>query len=216
MSSKPSAPAPTLERLATYLQLLSELQAQGVETVSSADIEQTAGIGAAQFRKDVSFFGGFGKPGVGYDVSELLSQIASILRIDHEQTCLLIGAGNLGAALAAYPGFSAYNFHIAAVFDNDPKKIGTSFNGLIVRDISELCKVNDAIDAKIALLAVPAQNAQDVADLLVAAGIKAIMNFAPVYLKTSPKVYVRNAYFLQELAVLSFRLHQAEEERFSH
>src|SRR5215218_3835604 len=118
------APIPTLERLTTYLSCLIELGGADVETISSAEIEQHTGINAAQFRKDLSYFGEFGKPGVGYNVAELEGRIARILQIHKIQPVVLIGAGNLGAALLGYPGLEEHKFHLIAAFDNDPAKIG--------------------------------------------------------------------------------------------
>jgi redox-sensing transcriptional repressor len=205
-------PIPTLERLATYLRVLLDAREAGVQTVSSHDIERLSGISAAQFRKDLSYFGEFGKPGVGYSTQQLIECIERILRLDREQPMLLIGAGNLGAALVGYPNFHTHRFRIAAVFDNNFVKIGRPFGDLIIEDIARLKEVNARIGAQIAIIAVPANAAQEVADLLVEAGIRAILNFAPVSLKVPPHVHVRNVSFLQELAVLSYHLASDTEE----
>jgi redox-sensing transcriptional repressor len=199
-------PIPTLERLATYLRVLLDARKAGLRTLSSRAIEQLSGISAAQFRKDLSYFGEFGKPGVGYSTEQLIECIERILRLDREQPMLLVGAGNLGAALVGYPNFRAHRFHIAAVFDNNFVKIGRPFGDLIIEDIARLKEVNARIGAQIAIIAVPASAAQEVADLLVEAGIRAILNFAPTSLKVPPHVHVRNVSFLQELAVLSYHL----------
>jgi len=205
-------PLPTLERLATYLRLLYELEQQNVPTISSADVEQHTGIAAPQFRKDLSYFGDFGKPGVGYDVAALLASIARILKVDRARRILLIGTGNLGAALIGYPGMSEHNFHIAAAFDNNPAKVGQHFSNLHVRDISTLAHANREIGAKMAILAVPAAAAQEVADACVAAGIEVMLNFAPTHIRVPSHVHVRNVSFLQELAVLSYNLDEQEGE----
>lgn len=207
-------PVPTLERLATYLRVLLDLHEGGVETISSQEVEHYSGISAAQFRKDLSYFGEFGKPGVGYSVSQLIERIERILHIDQDQPILLIGAGNLGAALVGYPNFRAHRFGIAAVFDNNFVKIGRPFGDLIIEDIACLQEVNAQIGAKIAIIAVPASEAQTVANQLVNAGITGILNFAPTILKVPPNVFVRNVSFLQELAVLSY--HVSEEESQHH
>jgi len=201
-------PTPTLERLATYLRVLLDAREAGIQTLSSQDVEQLSGISAAQFRKDLSYFGEFGKPGVGYSTHQLIECIERILRLDREQPMLLVGAGNLGAALVGYPNFRAHRFRIAAVFDNNFVKIGRPFGELIIEDIARLKEVNAKIRAQIAIIAVPASAAQEVAELLVDAGIRAILNFAPTSLKVPPSVYVRNVSFLQELAVLSYYLAQ--------
>ncbi len=210
--SEARVPLPTLERLATYLRVLLDLHERGVETVSSQDIEQHSGISAAQFRKDLSYFGEFGKPGVGYSVPKLIQCIERILHLDRDQPMLLIGAGNLGAALVGYPNFAAHRFRIAAVFDNNFVKIGRPFGDLVIEDIARLKEVNARIGAKIAIVAVPASAAQEVADQLVEAGITGILNFAPTILRVPDHVAVRNVSFLQELAVLSYEIAESETD----
>lgn len=202
---------PTLERLATYLTALIELAEREVQTVSSSDIEKLTGINAAQFRKDLSYFGEFGRPGIGYDVNELRYRIAKILKVEHEQRVLLIGAGNLGSALAGYPGLRSQNFHIVAVFDNNYNKIGRRLWDLEIRDVADLVQANKELQARIAIVAVPSGAAQDVVGQLAQAGIKAVLNFAPTSaIKVTEDVVVRNVDFVQELAVLAF--HLSEEE----
>ena len=205
-------PVPTLERLATYLRLLIDMEQARVDTVSSAEVERQTGINAAQFRKDLSYFGDYGKPGVGYDVADLQDRIARILKIDREQRVALVGAGNLGSALIGYPGLKEHRLNVVAVFDNDAGKIGHPLSGLKVQDVNHLREANAVLQARIAILAVPAVAAQKVAELLVEAGIHAILNFAPVLLRVPPHVFVRNVSFLQELAVLSYHL-SSELER---
>lgn len=206
------APVPTLERLATYLTFLTELNAHAVEMISSSDIEARTGINAAQFRKDLSYFGEFGRPGIGYNVKDLVTRVARILKVEQVQNVLLIGAGNLGSAIAGYPGLRAQNFHIVAVFDNNFSKIGRRLWDLEIYDTAELKTRNQELQAKLAIIAVPAPVAQDVADLLVQADIKAILNFAPVTLKLPPDVAARNVDFVQELAVLSFSISRSDGE----
>ena len=199
-------PTPTLERLATYLRYLIDLAASDVETISSTDVEKQTGINAAQFRKDLSYFGEFGKPGVGYNVLELQERIAHILKIDQLQPILVIGAGNLGSALIGYPGLREHKFHIAAVFDNNPAKIGQSQSGLIIQSEADLRRSNIEIGARMAILCVPASAAQAVAEEAIAAGVRVILNFAPLILRVPERIVVRNVSFLQELAVLSYHL----------
>lgn len=199
-------PVPTLERLATYLRLLHDLTLSQVQTVSSSDVERQTGINAAQFRKDLSYFGEFGKPGVGYDVIELQQSIARILKVDKSKPVILMGAGNLGSALVGYPGLREHQLELAAVFDNNHSKIGKPLWNLTIQDISDLCEVNKTLNSKIAILAVPAAAAQKVTNILVEAGIRAILNFAPILLRVPDGVFVRNVSFLQELAVLSYHL----------
>lgn len=202
----PKVPIPTLERLTTYLRCLIDAAATGLETTSSAQIEQQTGISAAQFRKDLSYFGEFGKPGVGYNIAELEGRIARILQIHRLQPIILIGAGNLGSALVAYPGLQEHKFHVVAVFDTDPNKIGKRIWGMDILDFSRLGEINHKVGAKMAILAVPASAAQSAADSAIEHGIRAILNFAPIILKVPPHVVVRNVSFLQELAVLSYHL----------
>ena len=199
-------PVPTLERLATYLRFLIELEQAHVETISSAEVERQTGINAAQFRKDLSYFGEFGKPGVGYNVQELQSRIARILKIDREQRLILVGAGNLGSALVGYPGLNEHGFNLVAVFDSASSKIGSFLRGLQIQEIEKVQERNFELQARIAILAVPATAAQNVVERLVEAGITAILNFAPVMLRVPEHVFVRNVSFVQELAVLSYHL----------
>ncbi|BCW99044.1 MAG: redox-sensing transcriptional repressor Rex 1 [Armatimonadota bacterium] len=199
-------PVPTLERMATYLACLQDLDARGVETISSAEIEKLTHVNAAQFRKDLSYFGEFGRPGIGYSVPELARRISKILKVDREQPVVLVGAGNLGSALVGYPSLSREHFRIAAVFDNSPSKIGRRLWDHEIRDIATLPEVNREVGARLGIIAVPASAAQSVADLMVGAGITAILNFAPVSLKVPQGVVVRNVDFVQEMAVLSYHL----------
>lgn len=205
-------PMPTLERLATYLTALTELTDRQVQTVSSSDVEKLTGINAAQFRKDLSYFGEFGRPGIGYDVEELRGRIARILKVEREQRVLLVGAGNLGSALAGYPALRAQNFHIVAVFDNNYNKIGRRLWDLEIRDVAELASVNQELRARIGIIAVPAVAAQDVTTRLVEAGVEAILNFAPTAIKVPEDVVVRHVDFVQELAVLAFHLSEEDAE----
>ena len=211
-------PTPTLERLTTYLRCLIDMGAAGIDTFSSAQIEQQTGISAAQFRKDLSYFkdlkyfGEFGKPGVGYNVSDLESRIAHILQIHKLQPIVLIGAGNLGSALVAYPGLEEHRFHIVAAFDTDKQKVGKRLWGMDILDFKRMGEINATVGAQIAILAVPATAAQNAADKAIAHGIRAILNFAPVLLKVPSHVVVRHVSFVQELAVLSYHLTESNAD----
>jgi redox-sensing transcriptional repressor len=207
----PKVPTPTLERLTTYLRCLVDLGASGVRTISSAQIEEHAGVSAAQFRKDLSYFGEFGKPGVGYQVGELENRIARILQLHKLQPILLVGAGNLGSALASYPGLEEHKFHIVALFDTDPEKIGKRVLGMDIIEFSRLGEINETLQARIAILAVPASAAQAAADSAIQSGVRALLNFAPTPLKVPAGVVVRHVSFLQELAVLSYHLTETEK-----
>lgn len=199
-------PAPTLERLATYYAILSDLRSRRVDTISSAEVEERTGINAAQFRKDLSYFGEFGTPGIGYKIDELHARICHILKLERTQPVLLVGAGNLGSALVGYPGLRAESFQIVAAFDNNYNKIGKQLWDLTIRDVGSLMQDNKTLRAKLAIIAVPAAAAQEVAQALVEAGVRNILNFAPVVLRLPPDVIVRKVDFVQELAVLSFYL----------
>ncbi|MCE5313956.1 MAG: redox-sensing transcriptional repressor Rex [Armatimonadota bacterium] len=199
-------PMPTLERLATYFSVLTDLKVRNIETISSADIETRTGVNAAQFRKDLSYFGEFGRPGIGYNVIELCSRISRILKLEKTQPVVIVGAGNLGSALAGYQPLRAENFRIVAVFDSNPRKIGAQLWSLTIKDVANIVEENKTLKAKIGIVAVPASVAQEVADRLVKAKVSTILNFAPTMLRLPEGVTVRNVDFVQELAVLSFHL----------
>lgn len=199
-------PQPALERLASYMRCLIELEQAGAAYVSSQELENITGVSAAQLRKDLSYLGELGKRGIGYDVARLRERIAEVLDISHEQNVLLVGAGRLGSALLAYPGWRLYRFRIAAVFDRDPKIIGTTIRRLKVRSIDEVVEANEEFGARIGILAVPAWEAQNVADRLVAAGVRGLINFAPARLQAPPEVKVREVCFICELAILSYQI----------
>ncbi len=205
-------PLPALERLSTYIRCLRQLEEEGTASVSSQDMERHTGVTAAQFRKDLSYFGEFGKRGIGYRVTELRERIARLLNIDEEQQVLLVGAGHLGSALIAYPGWHFYRFRIAAVFDKDPDKIGAAIRNHVVLDMERLEEIAASVGARIGILAVPAWDAQGVADRLVAAGIVGLINFAPTKLRLPPQVSVREVCFICELAILSHLVHHQPEK----
>ncbi|NUQ71179.1 MAG: redox-sensing transcriptional repressor Rex [Chthonomonadales bacterium] len=200
------APVPALERLATYHRHLLDLEQESVVTISSAEMETHTGIPAAQFRKDLSYFGDFGTPGVGYVVTELRAAIDRILHVHEEQCLLLVGAGNLGAALVGYPGLMEQKFRLVAVFDNNYAKIGRQLWNLEIYDVARLKEINSVLQARIGVIAVPRQAAQEAANALVDAGVNALLNFAPATLRVPSHVMVRNVSFVQELAVLSYHV----------
>jgi redox-sensing transcriptional repressor len=212
LANENQVPLPALERLATYIRSLMQLENAGVWTVSSNEMEKLTGVSAAQFRKDLSYFGEFGKRGIGYDVAALHRRIAQVLRIEEEQPVLLVGAGNLGAALVAYPGWKAYRFHIAAIFDKDPAKIGTKIRRLLVRDMNTIQEANAVLGARMGIIAVPAWEAQSVANQLVNAGVLGIINFAPIRLEIPDHVIVREVCFICELTVLSYLVEERESD----
>ncbi len=197
----------TVRRLAIYLRFLEEFGQQGEETVSSQSLAERAGTTSAQVRKDLSFFGSFGKRGLGYDVPGLTRHLREILGLGRRYDVLLIGAGRLAAALSRYSGFGARGFDIAAVVEQDPAKIGNKWGALTIRDVAELEQVIADTQVQIAILATPAEPAQALVDRLVAAGVTAILNFAPVQLHVPPGVDVKSVNLAVELETLSYALH---------
>lgn len=198
----------TVRRLSLYLNYLEEVVGSASPTVSSDILAGLVGTTSAQVRKDLSFFGSFGKRGLGYPVAELMVSLRDILGVGHEWKVCIVGAGKIGLALAQYPGFAARGFRIVAAYDADPKKIGTTWDSLTIRDPNDL-KADAAGGAfDIGVIAVPAEAGQAVADLLVEAGIKAIMNFAPVQITAPPDVFVRMVNMVIEFESLSFSLSQ--------
>lgn len=196
-------PDETIHRLPIYLRTLLSLKQSGVERLSSQQLADWLGYGCYQVRKDLSYFGRFGKRGVGYTTDTLIKQIYRILKLNTPQKAVLIGVGNLGSAILAYPGFDKYNFTIEAAFDSDKSKIGKKIHNVAVRDIAKIDTIKkDRI--KIALIATPETVAQDVADTLVAAGITSILNFAPYNIKVPKNIQVRNIDIAMELACLPF------------
>src|SRR4051812_44807360 len=172
----------TVRRLSAYLRFLEDFEGRGLTTISSAELARRGGTTSAQVRKDLSFFGSFGKRGLGYPVGELAERLRDILGLGRSYRVILVGAGRIGGALVQYPGFRQRGFNVSAIYDSDPKKIGTRWNGLVVRDVSHLGPELKKEPVDIAIVVTPAEAAQDVADRLVHAGVKAILNFAPVQL----------------------------------
>lgn len=199
-------PQPTIERLSAYLQCVRGMYADNVMTASSTEIAQRTGINAAQFRKDLSYFGEFGTPGLGYDVTELEAHLSRIMGLDAQRDVLLVGAGNLGAALSSYMGFSERGFRVVAVFDNDAAKVGTKMRDHIVHHVDEIGKMNAELQAPVGVITVPRAAAQSVVDKLVAAGVQAILNFAPTAILVRPGIAVRNVDLTSEMEILSYYL----------
>ncbi len=199
-------PEPTVERLSTYLQFLYSAAASGLTTISSAHVESATAVSAAQFRKDLSYFGEFGKPGVGYVISELQARISRILQLHETQPVILIGLGNLGAALLSYPGLTEQRFKVVAAFDIDPNKCGRVIQGVPVYGLGKIAEECARLTPRIAILAVPGHAAQQAFEQVYQNGIRAILNFAPAVLRVPTGVTVRNVSFTQELAVLSYHI----------
>jgi redox-sensing transcriptional repressor len=178
-------------RLPIYLRALTRLAHEGREVTSSHELGQRLGISSAQIRKDLSHFGGFGKQGTGYQIAYLIDQLKQVLKVDREWDVVLVGAGDLGHAVANYRGFIDRGFRIVYVFDNDPEKIGQPIGDHIVHDIAEVDTILPRTGIKVAMIAVPASYAQEVADRLIAAGIRAILNYAPISLNVPANVHVQ-------------------------
>ena len=204
MNYSSRVPNPAVRRLSLYLRQLEALEADHVATVSSRKLAQPLGLTDAQVRKDLAYFGQFGRPGVGYEVTPLIHRLRSIFGTDRISQALLVGAGNLGKAVTAYQGFLAKGFELVAVFDSDPKKIGQRVAHLPVQRMTDLSQTAGQHNARLAIVAVPAAGAQYVADQLIAVGVRGILNFAPTRLNTPPGVTVRNIDVAAELEQLNF------------
>ena len=191
---EPEIPEVVIRRLPIYARTLDELLSVGIGSISSNDLADRIGVTAAQIRRDLSYFGRFGKQGKGYDIALLLSEIRRILNLTQNWDVALVGFGNLGQAIARYRGFLESNFHIAAVFDDDPAKIGrpVGTEGLSVLPERQIAEIVAERGIKIGIIAVPAAAAQKTADMLVAGRIVALLNYAPVVLQVPEWIYVRD------------------------
>ncbi|MFN2637164.1 MAG: redox-sensing transcriptional repressor Rex [Gemmatimonadaceae bacterium] len=196
----------TVRRLSLYLSFLEGIERHGLTTISSDELARLGGTTSAQVRKDLSLFGSFGKRGLGYSVPELSEKLRGILGLEKQWRVCIIGAGKIGAALARYRGFAERGFMVAAVYDSDDAKIGKRWENLTVRSIADLEKDASREDFDIAVVATPAENTPDVVKRVIRAGIKAILNFAPVQLVVPADVTVRNVNMAMELEGLSFAL----------
>ncbi len=194
----------TIHRLSLYYRALSLLEKENFETVSSKELAKREKLTPAQVRKDLSFFGSFGTRGLGYPVIDLKKKIASILGIDREWKVALVGIGNIGSALVSYKEFIKQGFQIVKLFDNDQRKIGSNHKGIIVADINNIEQEIRKDGIQMVILAVPATVAQYIVDDVVRAGVKAILNFAPINLKVPPDVAIRTENMSMELEYLSF------------
>ena len=197
----------TTNRLSVYLRCLNTLEDGGVRTISSQALAEQFHLNAAQIRKDLAYFGEFGVRGVGYYVRDLKRHLRQILGLDRKLRVAIMGAGNLGLALADYPGFRQEGFEISALFDTLREKVGQqSRGGVPIYDIHDLKKVARREGVRIAVIAVPAPSAQNVLNLVVAAGIKAVLNFSPVALQVPPDVKLKSVALTVSLESLSFYL----------
>lgn len=196
----------TVRRLSLYLSFLEEIEGRGQMTISSDELARLGGTTSAQVRKDLSFFGSFGKRGLGYSVRELCVSIREILGLGRKWRVCIVGAGKIGTALARYEAFTDRGFYVKAIYDSDPDKVGTAVDSLSVRDIGTIEQDAGQEGFDIAVLAIPPEYAQAVADRITGAGIKAILNFAPIQLVVPADVTVRAVNMALELEGLSFAL----------
>ena len=196
----------TVRRLSLYLRFLEEFEGQGVATVSSGALASRGSTTSAQVRKDLSFFGSFGKRGLGYPVPELADRLREILGLRQRYRVGMIGAGKIGSALVQYRGFRQRGFDIVAIFDSDPAKIGRQWNGLTIQNIDLLESTFASHPLDMAVLVTPAEPAQAVTERLVKLGVKAILNFAPVQLVVPDDVVVKTVNLALELETLSYAL----------
>jgi redox-sensing transcriptional repressor len=199
-------PDVVVRRLPIYARTLSYLLSEGRRSVSSQELGERINVTAAQIRKDLSWFGEFGKQGIGYDVEKLLGHIHRILGLTHEWPVVLVGLGPLGHAIARYEGFRKNGLQIVALLDADPAKVGTTVNSLRVYDDSEMATVVRRENVKLAIVAVPANKAQEVVDRLVAAGVRGILNYAPVIVQVPEGVWVRHIDPVSQLHSMTYYL----------
>ena len=197
-------PEATVARLPVYLRSLAELVDEKIATVSSERLAEMAGVNAAKVRKDLSYLGSYGTRGVGYDVEYLLFQMSRELGLTHDWPVCIVGAGNLGSALANYGGFTQRGFPVAALIDADQSKVGDLIHGVEVRHIDELPELAERLKIGIGVIATPAAAAQDVCDRMVAAGVSSVLNFAPTVLAVPDDVDVRKVDLSIELQILAY------------
>jgi redox-sensing transcriptional repressor len=203
-------PEATVARLAVYLRVLAGRAEEGVATLSSEELAHAAGVNSAKLRKDLSYLGSYGTRGVGYDVDLLIDQIERTLGLTRKHSVAVVGIGNLGHALAGYGGFASRGFPVMALFDVDDDLIGIRIAGIEVHHIDEIPDVCTAVGVTIGVIATPVDGAQEVCDLLVKAGVRCILNFAPVVLQVPDRVEVRKVDLAVELQILSFHVSRRE------
>jgi redox-sensing transcriptional repressor len=196
----------SVRRLSAYLRYLEEFEAHGHKTISSVELASQGGTTSAQVRKDLSFFGSFGKRGLGYSVSALSARLREILGLGREWKVVIVGAGKIGAALARYEGFRTRGFEVIAVYDTDPARVGRELDGLTVRDQRDLEADIARLKPHIALIAVPGDAAQGLVDRIVKSGVRAILNFAPAPITVPASVTLRSVNMALELEILSYAL----------
>lgn len=188
---KKEIPDIVVGRLPLYLRALKSMEAEGRQVTSSQELGERLGISAAQIRKDLSQFGEFGKQGTGYHIHYLVERLEEILNVNREWSLVVVGAGDIGSAVARYRGFQDRGFCVSMIFDSDPAKVGAQVGAFVVRDMAHMVEEVREAGAELAMIAVPAAHAQEVADRLIEAGVRAILNYAPITLNVPPHVYVQ-------------------------
>lgn len=204
-------PEGVIERLPLYLNVLIQLRSDGVATVSSAKLGELTGVNPAQIRRDLTHFGSFGQRGIGFDVISLIDRIQHILGSDHTHRLVLVGAGNLGSAIAGYNGLRKHGFIVSSILDVDPSKIGKRIGDVIVQSLEDLERVVAEQQISIGVIAVPPAAAQDVADRLAAGGVRVMLNYTPVIVRVPAGVTLHNTDPVQELLHTLYYLSQREQ-----
>jgi redox-sensing transcriptional repressor len=204
-------PDPAVRRLSLYLRQLESFKRKDRRTISSKQLGESLRLTDAQVRKDLAYFGQFGHPGIGYRVDELIAQVKRILGTDKTWNVILIGAGNLGRALIAYRGFDAKGFKLVAVLDNDPAKIGRKHGSFTIQPLDSLEETIRTLAVRLAILTVPADFAQDLADRVIAAGVRGILNFAPISLVVPESIALNSVDLAVQLEQLSFQVNVSPE-----
>jgi redox-sensing transcriptional repressor len=199
-------PNPAVRRLSLYLRQLEAFRRKDRRTISSKQLGESLGLTDAQVRKDLAYFGQFGHPGIGYRVDDLIAEVRRILGTDKTWNVLLVGAGNLGRALMAYRGFASKGFQLVAVFDNDASKVGKRQATFTVQPLSELAQTVRQQNIRLAMIAVPADFAQDVADQLIESGVRGLLNFAPVSISVPSHIAINSVDLAVQLEQLSFQV----------
>ncbi|WP_114201229.1 redox-sensing transcriptional repressor Rex [Janibacter anophelis] len=207
-AAKRDIPDATVARLPGYLRALGQLTAQDVLSVSSEELAHSAGVSSAKLRKDLSHLGSYGVRGVGYDVAHLTYQISRALGLTHDWPVVIVGMGNLGRALASYGGFATKGFKVVALLDRDPQLVGVQVDELTIQPMAALTSLVTPGEACIGVIATPPASAQEVADLLVAAGVSSILNFAATAIQVPEGVHMRKVDLSTELQILAFHEQQ--------
>lgn len=212
MERKKNISMAVIKRMPKYYRYLKELANNDVDRISSKELSEKIGFTASQIRQDLNCFGDFGQQGYGYNVKELLSQIGLILGLDKQYNTIIVGAGNIGQAIANYTYFQKMSFDLKAIFDINPKLIGLKIRDVEIEDIDDLQSYIKEHDIDIAIICVPKDRAQGVCEIVTASGIKGIWNFAPVDLKVPDDVIVENVHLSESLMTLSYLLNEHNEE----